>query len=104
MRVPALLAAVLVLAPLALVACGDDPKPVPALEKPAGGSEVWLVSFGDAKIGTIKVVREITRLGLADAKALVERAPVMVVKADDRAEAELQAERLRDVGATVEIR
>lgn len=84
-------------------ACGGSDDPPPRLEVPKG-PEVWLVSFGASKIAAIQAVREVTGLGLADAKALVERAPVLVTRAGDRAEAEAHAKRLRDAGATVEIR
>ena len=58
--------------------------------------DVVLKSFGAAKLGVIKVVREITGLGLADAKALVEAAP--------KAIADEIAKKLTEAGAEVEIK
>ncbi len=94
----------LVLSGFFCVGCGDGAdKPAPRMES-SKGPEVWLVSFGDRKVSTVVAVREITGLGLADAKALVESAPKLVKVAGDRAEAEAHAKKLRDAGATVEIR
>ena len=65
---------------------------------------VVLKSFGDKKIQVIKAVREITGLGLKDAKDLVDGAP-KDVKADvSKAEAEEIATKLKDAGAEVEIK
>jgi large subunit ribosomal protein L7/L12 len=98
-------AVVLALA-ISVLACGEPaPKPPPRVPSGAGKPEVWLVSFpDDRKISAIKVVREITKLGLADAKALVERAPVLVTTAEDDAEALALEKRLDDAGAVAEVR
>ncbi|HLF83631.1 MAG TPA: ribosomal protein L7/L12, partial [Blastocatellia bacterium] len=56
------------------------------------------------KIGIIKVVREITALGLKEAKDLVEAAPKAVKEAVPKAEAEALKKKLTDAGATVELR
>ena len=65
---------------------------------------VLLKSFGEKKIQVIKAVREITGLGLKDAKDLVDGAP-KDVKADvSKAEAEEIATKLKDAGADVEIK
>jgi large subunit ribosomal protein L7/L12 len=91
--------------PLVFVAgCGDSSSKPAALPDAAAGPEVWLISVGDRKISTIQAVREITGLGLADAKALVERAPTLVKKASDDAEALVLERKLRDAGAMVEVR
>jgi large subunit ribosomal protein L7/L12 len=55
------------------------------------------------KIGVIKVVREITQLGLAEAKALVEGAPKPVKQGVEKDEAEKIKKSLTDAGATVEV-
>jgi large subunit ribosomal protein L7/L12 len=55
------------------------------------------------KIGVIKVVREITQLGLAEAKALVEGAPKPVKQGVEKDEAEKLKKSLTDAGATVEV-
>ncbi len=105
MRATSWMAALLLVLPgLVGLGCGDSSeKPAPRMES-SQGPEVWLLSFGDRKISTIAAVREITGLGLADSKALVEGAPRLVKVAGDRAEAEAHAKKLRDAGATVEIR
>ena len=66
--------------------------------------DVILAAAGDQKIKVIKVVREITGLGLADAKALVDGAPKPVKEAAAKEEAEEIKTKLEDVGATVELK
>ena len=56
------------------------------------------------KIGVIKVVREITALGLKEAKDLVEGAPKAVKEAAPKDEAEALKKKLTDAGATVELK
>ena len=65
---------------------------------------VILKAGGAAKINAIKVVREITGLGLKDAKDLVEGAPKEVKAGVPKAEAEEIAKKLKDAGAEVEIK
>ncbi len=64
---------------------------------------VNLKSFGSEKIKVIKAVRELTTLGLKEAKDLVESAPAAVVEAVPKEDAEAAAEKLKGVGAEVEI-
>ena len=59
---------------------------------------------GAAKINVIKVVRELTGLGLKEAKDLVEAAPKPVKEGLDKAAAEDMKKKLVDVGATVEVK
>jgi large subunit ribosomal protein L7/L12 len=66
--------------------------------------DVVLTGAGDKKIQVIKVVREITSLGLKEAKALVDEAPKAVKEAVAKAEAEEIQNKLQDAGATVEIK
>ena len=66
--------------------------------------DVVLASFGDKKLDVIKAVREITGLGLKEAKELVEGAPKTVKEAVAKDEAEKIKETLTAVGATVEIK
>ncbi len=66
--------------------------------------DVVLAAAGDQKIKVIKVVREITGLGLADAKALVDGAPKTVKEAAAKDEAEEIKTKLEEVGATVELK
>ena len=66
--------------------------------------DVVLKSFGAAKLGVIKVVREITGLGLADAKALVEAAPKAIKEGITKEAADEIAKTLTEAGAEVEIK
>lgn len=66
--------------------------------------DVILVSAGDKKINVIKVVREITQLGLVEAKGLVDGAPKAVKEAVSKEEAESIKAKLTEVGATVEVK
>lgn len=63
-----------------------------------------LVSFGQSKIGVIKVVRAITGLGLKEAKALVDSAPAPLKEAVSKEEADDVKKQLEEAGATVEIK
>src|SRR4051812_32716132 len=65
--------------------------------------DVVLTNFGANKINVIKVVREITSLGLKEAKDLVEAAPKPVKEGVTKDEAEAAAGKLREAGATVDI-
>jgi len=91
--------------------------PVAVAAAPAGGGagaaapeaeqtefQVVLTSPGDAKIGVIKVVREITGLGLKEAKDLVDQAPKPVKQGINREEAEGVLKKLKDAGAGAEIK
>jgi large subunit ribosomal protein L7/L12 len=60
--------------------------------------------FGAEKIKVIKVVREITGLGLAEAKALVEAAPKAVKEGVSKEEAETLKKKIEEVGAKVELK
>lgn len=66
--------------------------------------DVVLAEIGGEKIKVIKVVREITGLGLKDAKELVEGAPATIKDACEKAEAEGYKAKLEEVGATVELK
>lgn len=65
--------------------------------------DVTLESFGENKISVIKVVREITKLGLAEAKAVVDAAPKVFLQGVTREAADDAADRLRSAGATVTV-
>ena len=65
--------------------------------------DVVLASFGAKKLDVIKAVREITGLGLKDAKDLVEGAPKTVKEGVSKDEAESIKKTLTDAGATVEV-
>lgn len=66
--------------------------------------DVILASAGESKIQVIKVVREITGLGLKDAKALVDGAPKPVKEGVSKADAEDIKGKLEGAGATVELK
>jgi large subunit ribosomal protein L7/L12 len=59
---------------------------------------------GPTKIGVIKVVRELTGLGLTEAKAVVESAPKAIKEAVSKDEAQKIKEKLEEAGAKVEIK
>lgn len=66
--------------------------------------DVVLKDPGSSKIKVIKAVREITGLGLKDAKALVDGAPNAVKEAVEKDDAEEMKSKLEDVGATIELK
>ncbi len=66
--------------------------------------DVILASYGDKKIRVIKEVREITALGLKEAKDLVEAAPKVIKESVTKEEAEAVKKKLEEAGATIEIK
>ena len=88
-------------APVAVAAAA-----APAAEAAAEKTEfdVVLASFGDAKMGVIKAVKEILGLGLKEAKEFVEAAPKTVKEGASKAEADELKAKLEEAGATVEIK
>jgi large subunit ribosomal protein L7/L12 len=66
--------------------------------------DVILVSAGDAKLQIVKIVKDLTGLGLKEAKDLVDGAPKAVKEKVSKAEAEDLAAKLKEAGATVEIK
>ena len=86
------------------------PVAVAAAAAPAAAAEeksefdVILTSAGDKKIGVIKVVREVTGLGLKEAKALVDGAPAPVKEGVAKADAEALKAKLEEAGASVELK
>jgi large subunit ribosomal protein L7/L12 len=85
-----------------------------AVAGPAGGAaeaveeqtefDVELTEAGGKKINVIKAIREITQLGLADAKALVEAAPKVVKEAVSKDEADEIKKKLEEAGAKVTVK
>ena len=63
-----------------------------------------LTAFGEKKINVIKAVREVTSLGLKEAKDLVEGAPAAVKEGVSKDEAETIKKKFEEAGATVEIK
>ena len=75
----------------------------------AGGAEksefdVVLADAGASKLGVIKVVRELTGLGLKEAKAMVDGAPKVVKEAVSKDDAEAMKAKLEEAGAEVELK
>jgi len=66
--------------------------------------DVVLTAIGDKKINVIKAVREVTSLGLKDAKDLVESAPATVKEAVSKEEAEVIKGKFEDAGAQIELK
>jgi large subunit ribosomal protein L7/L12 len=91
-------------APVAMAAMpgGAAAGAAPAEEK--NEFDVVLTAVGDKKINVIKVVRELTSLGLKEAKELVESAPKAVKEAVSKQEAEDIKKKFEEVGAQVEIK
>lgn len=90
--------------------------PVAMAAAPAGGGadagaaeekdsfDVILANAGDQKIQVIKAVRELTSLGLKEAKEVVDGAPKPVLEGVDKAKADEAKSKLEDAGATVELK
>ncbi|HYY57249.1 MAG TPA: 50S ribosomal protein L7/L12 [Pyrinomonadaceae bacterium] len=95
-------AAAAVAAPAAGAAAGGGEAAAPAEEKTE--FDVVLQAAGGNKINVIKVVREVTALGLKEAKDLVEAAPKAVKEGVSKEEAETIRQKLADAGATVEVK
>jgi large subunit ribosomal protein L7/L12 len=66
--------------------------------------DVVLEGFGDNKIAVIKVVRELTGLGLKEAKDAVEGAPKAILEGVDKAKADEAAEKIKDAGGTTTLK
>lgn len=82
-------------------AAGGD-APAAAVEQTA--FDVILKEAGGAKLGVVKLVKDLTGLGLKEAKDLVDSAPKEVKTGVDKAEAESLKKALEEAGATVEIK
>ena len=92
-------------APVAMVAAGGG---AAAAAAPAAEEQtefnVTMTSFGANKVGVIKVIREITGLGLKEAKDLVEGVPSVVKDSVPKADAESIKKKLEEAGAAAEIK
>jgi large subunit ribosomal protein L7/L12 len=75
-----------------------------AAEEEKDEFDVVLAGIGDKKIQVIKVVRELTGLGLKEAKEVVDGAPGTIKEAVTKDEAEQMKAKLEDVGASVELK
>lgn len=85
-------------APVAAASAGG------AAEEEQTEFDVILASAGDQKIKVIKAVREVTGLGLKEAKALVDEAPKAIKEGVTKEEAEELKGKLEEVGASVEVK
>jgi large subunit ribosomal protein L7/L12 len=90
-------------APVA-VAAAAAPAAAPVVAAEPTEFNVELTAAGANKINVIKVVREITGLGLGEAKSLVEGAPKMIKEGVDKATSEDLKKKLSDAGATVTVK
>ena len=90
-------------APVAVAGAAGAAAPAAAVEEKTE-FDVELTNFGAKKLDVIKAVREITGLGLKDAKDLVEGAPKMVKEGVSKDEAEAMKKALEEAGATVTIK
>jgi large subunit ribosomal protein L7/L12 len=66
--------------------------------------DVYLIAAGPSKLGVVKIVKDLTGLGLKEAKDLVDTAPKPIKEGVAKAEAEEIAAKLKDAGAEVEVR
>ncbi len=88
--------------PMAVAVAGGGGTAAPVEEKQE--FSVVLSAVGEKKINVIKVVREVTSLGLKEAKDMVEAAPATVKEGLSKAEAEEIKKKFEEVGAQVELR
>ena len=91
-------------APVAVAGAAAAAGPAAAPAEEQTEFDVELTDAGAKKINVIKAVREITALGLADAKNLVESAPKMVKEGVSKAEAEEMKKKLEEAGAKVTVK
>ena len=90
-------------APVA-VAGAAAPAAGAAAEAEKSEYDVVMTSFGDKKLDVIKVVREITGMGLKDTKDLVENVPSKIKEAVSKSDAEEIQKKLQEAGATAELK
>ena len=90
-------------APVAVAGAAVAGAAAPAAEEKTE-FDVILTGFGDKKLGVIKAVREITGLGLKEAKDLVEGCPKAIKEGVSKEEAEALKKQLEESGATVEVK
>ena len=90
-------------APVAVAAAGGAAAAAPVAEEQTEFT-VTMTSFGANKVGVIKVIREITGLGLKEAKDLVEGVPSMIKDSIPKADADGIKKKLEDAGAAAEIK
>lgn len=87
-------------APVAVAAPAGEAAPA---EEEKSAFDVVITAAGDNKIGVIKAVRELTELGLMEAKTMVESAPTTIKEKVAKEQAEEYKAKLEEAGATVEL-
>ena len=90
-------------APMAMMAGGAAAAPAAGVEEQTEFAAT-MPSFGANKVGVIKVIRELTGLGLKEAKDLVEGVPSLVKDSVPKADADAIKKKLEDAGAAAEIK
>ena len=91
-------------APVAMAAAAGGAAAAPAAEEQTEFTVTLKAYPAEKKVTVIKVIREITGLGLKEAKDLVEGAPSTVKESVSKADAEKHKKQLEDAGATVEVK
>jgi len=91
-------------APVAMMAPGAAVGAAAAEEEEKTEFDVMLTAVGDQKIQVIKAVRELTSLGLREAKAVVDEVPSKVLEGASKDDAEAAKARLEKAGATSELK
>ena len=91
-------------APMMAAPAGAQAGTAAPVEEEKDEFDVILLTAGEKKIQVIKVVREITGLGLKEAKDLVDGAPKPVKEATNKADAEEIKKKLEEAGATVDVK
>jgi large subunit ribosomal protein L7/L12 len=91
-------------APVAMAAGPGAAAPAAAVEEKTEFAVTLKEYAADKKVGVIKVVRELTGLGLKEAKDLVEGVPSLVKEGVNKADSESMKKKLEDAGAKVEIK
>ena len=91
-------------APVAMVAAGGAAAAAAPAAEEKTEFNVTMTSFGANKVGVIKVIREITGLGLKEAKDLVEGVPSAVKEGVSKADADAIKKKLEEAGAAAEIK
>ena len=91
-------------APVAMMAAGGAAAAAAPAAEEKTEFNVTMTSFGANKVGVIKVIREITGLGLKEAKDLVEGVPSAVKEGVSKADADAIKKKLEDAGAAAEIK
>ena len=86
-----------------VAAAGAAPAAGGAAAEEKSEFDVILASVGDAKMKVIKAVKDLTGLGLKDAKAIVDEAPKAIKEGASKEEAEELKAKLEEVGATIEL-